>query len=162
MRLLIKQRKFSWSDTFDVYDEHGKKKYFVKGELISVGHKLHVFDNKGKEIGLIKQKLISMLPSFHIYINGEKVGHVQKKIGLFHPKFEVDYKKWDIDGDVMGWNYTVKNGRKKVAKITKELLRWGDTYVIKYDDPKDELMAMMLVIAIDAATCEEDEMKVER
>lgn len=162
MRLLIKQRVMTFADTYDIYDEHGKKKYLVKGELLSIGHKLHVYDAKGKEIGLIKQKFLAMLPSFHIYIHGEKVGHVQKKISLFRPKFEVDYKKWDVDGDVMAWNYSVKNGRKRVAKISKQVLRWGDTYVIDIEDPKDELMAMMLVIAIDAANCDEDDMKVER
>ena len=33
MKLLMKQRVFSWTDTYDVYDEAGNKKYFVKAEL---------------------------------------------------------------------------------------------------------------------------------
>lgn len=37
MRLLIKQRVFSWTDTFDIYDEAGNPKYFVKGEFFSLG-----------------------------------------------------------------------------------------------------------------------------
>ena len=47
MKLLIKQRVFSWTDTFDIYDEEGNAKYSVKGEFLSLGHKLHVYDNKG-------------------------------------------------------------------------------------------------------------------
>ena len=42
MQLLIKQRVFSWSDTYDIYDEQGNQKYFVKNEFISLGHRLHV------------------------------------------------------------------------------------------------------------------------
>lgn len=30
MQLLIEQRVFSWSDTYDIYDEQGNQKYFVK------------------------------------------------------------------------------------------------------------------------------------
>ena len=30
MRLLIKQRVFSWTDSYDVYDENENAKYFVK------------------------------------------------------------------------------------------------------------------------------------
>ena len=30
MRLLIKQRVFSWTDSYDVYDENENPKYFVK------------------------------------------------------------------------------------------------------------------------------------
>ena len=40
-----------------------------------------------------------------------------------------------------------------VIHITKEPLHWGDTYVIDFLDPKDELMGLMLVLAIDAANC---------
>ena len=39
MKLLIKQRVFSWTDTFDVYDQEGIPRYFVKGEFFSLGHK---------------------------------------------------------------------------------------------------------------------------
>ena len=44
MRLLIKQRVFSWSDTYDVYDEFENVRYFVKGEVFSLGHCLHVYN----------------------------------------------------------------------------------------------------------------------
>lgn len=29
MQLLIKQRVFSWSDTYDIYDEQGNQKYSI-------------------------------------------------------------------------------------------------------------------------------------
>ena len=34
MQLLIKQRVFSWTDTYDVYDEKEEPKYFVKAEFL--------------------------------------------------------------------------------------------------------------------------------
>ena len=34
MKLLIKQRVFSWTDTYDVYDEAGNPKYFVKANSL--------------------------------------------------------------------------------------------------------------------------------
>ena len=63
MKLLMKQRVFSWTDTYDVYDEAGNKKYFVKAELFRLGHQIHVFDVSGNEIGMIKQRLFTLLPS---------------------------------------------------------------------------------------------------
>ena len=59
MQLLIKQRVFSWTDTYDVYDEYGNVRYFVKAEFFSLGHRLHVFDAAGNEIGLVRQKLLT-------------------------------------------------------------------------------------------------------
>lgn len=162
MRLLIKQRIMTFRDAYDVYDENREKKYYVKGEMFSIGHKLHVYDNNRKEVGLVRQKFLTVTPSFHIYIHGEKVGHVQKKITLFHPKYTVDYKKWTVDGDLMEWNYTVKNGRRKIASVSKKLLHWGDTYVIDIENPHDELSVLMLAIAIDAANCEEEDVHVQK
>lgn len=37
MRLLIKQRVFSWTDSYDVYDENENPKYFVKAEFFLPG-----------------------------------------------------------------------------------------------------------------------------
>lgn len=37
--------------------------------------------------------------------------------------------------------------------ITKELFHWGDTYVIDFQNPEDEIPGLLLVIAIDAANC---------
>ena len=48
MRLLIKQRVFSWTDSYDVYDENENPKYFVKAEFFSLGHQLHVYGRKAK------------------------------------------------------------------------------------------------------------------
>jgi len=40
-----------------------------------------------------------------------------------------------------------------VVHISKKPFHWGDTYVIDILDPKDEIMALMLAIAINAANC---------
>lgn len=79
MKLLMKQRVFSWTDTYDVYDEAGNKKYFVKAELFRLGHQIHVFDVSGNEIGMIKQRLFTLLPSFDIIIGGREFGNIQKE-----------------------------------------------------------------------------------
>ena len=145
MRLLIKQRVFSWTDSYDVYDEEGKPKYFVKAEFLSLGHQLHVYDCNRQEIGVIHQKLLTFLPAFEIEVGGIVKGEIQKQFTLFCTKYEIDYNGWRVEGDFLGWDYDVYN--------SKQLLSWGDTYAIDINDPADELDGLMLVIAIDAANC---------
>lgn len=94
MKLLMKQRVFSWTDTYDVYDEAGNKKYFVKAELFRLGHQIHVFDVSGNEIGMIKQRLFTLLPSFDIVISGREFGNIQKEFTFFKPRYEIDYNGW--------------------------------------------------------------------
>ena len=153
MRLLIKQRVFSWSDTYDVYDEDGNAKYFVKAEFLSLGHRLHVYDQMDREVGLIKEKLLTFLPVFEIEVNGVQQGMIEQRFSLFKPKYEVDFNGWRVEGDFLGWDYDVYSGCSAVIHITKEWLHLGDTYVIDIPNPSDELMGLLLVIAIDAANC---------
>ena len=152
-KLLIKQRVFSWSDTYDVYDENENVKYFVKAEFLSLGHRLHVYDARQREVGLIKQKLMTLLPAFEIVTDGVVQGHIEKKFSVFKPKYEVDFKGWRVEGNFLGWEYHVYLGGNPVIHISKEVLRWGDTYVLDFANPSDELMGLLLVIAIDAANC---------
>ena len=49
MKLLFKQRLFSWFDSYDIYDEAGNTVYVVKGQS-SWGHKLVIYDAYGNEV----------------------------------------------------------------------------------------------------------------
>ena len=47
MKLLFRQKIFSWFDSYDIYDERGNTVFKVKGQP-SWGHKLNIFDEKGE------------------------------------------------------------------------------------------------------------------
>lgn len=153
MKLLIKQRVFSWTDSYDVYDESGNARYFVKAEFLAWGHQLHVYGSGGEELGVIRQRLFTLLPAFEIEIGGSVKGLIQKKWSFMKPRYEIDYNGWQVEGDFLGWNYDVCSGSSSVIHITKEPFQWGDTYVIDFSNPGDELEGLILVIAIDAANC---------
>ena len=157
MELLIKQRVFSWTDTYDIYDETGAVRYFVKAELFSLGHQIHVYDKiTGQEVGSIHQKLLTLMPQFEIVINGQLVGRISREFTFFRPKYRVDFRDWEVDGDFMGWDYTAHRGDYEVLSVSKKLLSWGDTYVMRYQNPADEIPGLLLVLAIDAVNCNDD------
>lgn len=154
MKLMIKQRIFSWTDSYDVYDETGDARYEVKAEFFSFGHQIHVYDKcTGQEVGSIHQKLLTLLPQFEIVIDGHVCGTIRKEFTLLRPRYRVDYRGWNIEGDFMGWDYRVKSGSMEIMSITKELFNWSDTYVLNYSNPANEMPGLLLVIAIDAANC---------
>lgn len=154
MRLLIKQRVFSWSDTYDVYDQYDEARYFVKAEMFSFGHQIHVYDKRtGREVGSIHQKLLAFLPQFEIVIDGIPVGAIRKEFSFFTPRYHVDFCDWEVEGDFLGWDYQAYQGEKQVLAVSKELFHWGDTYVLEYSNASDEIPGLLLTIAIDAANC---------
>ena len=149
MKLLFKQRMFSWFDSYDIYDENGDTIFIVKGEL-SWGHLLRIYDINGNDVGYIQEKILTWLPKFEMYIGNKYAGCISKEFSLFTPKFHIDYNGWQIDGDWLEWDYSILNSfGRDIAHVTKEL-DWTDTYVIDILDPQDTLCALMLVLAIDA------------
>ena len=154
MQLMIKQRVFSWSDTYDVFDESGEARYFVKAEIFSFGHQIHVFDKRtGAEVGSIHQQLFTFMPKFEIVIGGRSVGTISREFTFFHPRYHVDFRGWDVEGDLLGWDYSVCRGSREVMTVSRELFHWGDTYMLRYADPADEIPGLLLVIALDAVNC---------
>lgn len=158
MKLLIKQRVFSWSDTYDVYDEWEQPRYFVKAEFLSLGHQIHVVDEyTGREVGSIHEKFFTFLPQFDLVLGGMDMGYIRKEFSLFHPRYSLNLNGWQVQGDVFGWDYDVLDaGGFYVMHITKELFRWGDTYVLDIPDERNALLCLLIAIAIDAANCDKD------
>ena len=153
MKLLFKQRFFSWFDSYDIYDESGRTLYTVKGQL-AWGHRLKVYDAHGREVGTVRERIITLLPKFEVYLGDQYVGCISKEFSLFKPRYNIDFNGWHIKGDFFEWDYTIVNASGyTVATISKQLLRWTDTYVIDVVNPADALCALMFVIAIDAEKC---------
>ena len=156
MKLLFKQRFFSWFDSYDVYDEAGNTVFTVKGEL-SWGHLLRIYDALGGEVGYIKEKVFSWFPQFQMYLGDSYIGSIHKEFSFFKPKFNIDCNGWHIDGDWFEWDYRIMNSSgEQIATVSKEIWNWTDTYVIDVNDREDALCALMLVLAIDAEKCSRD------
>lgn len=156
MRLLFKQRLFSWFDSYDIYDEAGNTIYTVKGQL-AWGHCLKIFDAYGNEIGTLRERILTLLPKFEIYIGDQYMGCITKEFTFFKPRFNIDYSGWQIEGNFLEWDYNVSDSCGIcVAKVSKQLFNWTDTYVIDVVNSRDALGVLMLVLAVDAEKCSND------
>lgn len=153
MKLLFKERMFTWFDSYDIYDEQGNTVFVVKGEL-SWGHCLRIYDAHGNELGSLQEKIFTFLPKFEMYMGDNYVGCISKEFTFFVPAFDIDYNGWHVDGDFFEWDYQIMNqSGQRVADVSKELFNWTDTYTITVDNPQDALSALMVVLAIDAEKC---------
>ena len=156
MKLLFKERLFSWLGSYDIYGEDGTTIYTVRGKL-AWGHCFKVFDAMGREVGMIKERVMSWMPRFEISIEGRVVGEIRKAFTFFKPKFTIDYMDWQVEGSFTEWNYRIYNSSTLlIATVKKEIFNWTDTYTIDISDPSDSLAALMLVLAIDAEKCSRD------
>ena len=84
MKLLFKQRFFSWFDSYDIYNEQGETVYTVEGQL-AWGHLLKIYDAAGNELGTVKQRVFTFLPKFELYEGESYLGCVEREFSPFHP-----------------------------------------------------------------------------
>ncbi len=149
MKLYLQQKIFSFTTQFSIKDETGNDKYFVKGELISLGKKLHLLNSGNQEIALIQQQFISFLPKFKVLINNSEVAEIVKEFTVFKPKYRVNGLNWTIDGDFFGHDYQILSDGKALVSIHKKWMSWGDSYEVDIVPGTDEVMALAVVLAID-------------
>ena len=157
MKMLFKQRMFSWFDSYDIYDEWGDVLFTVKGEL-AWGHLLRIYDKFGNPIGCVKQRVLTFLPKFELYENDKYLGCIYKELSFFRPRFTVDFCGWQVNGNLFEWEYSITDALgSSVALVSKEIWNWTDTYSIDVKDSTDALYALMLVLAIDAEKCSRED-----
>ena len=72
MKLLFKQRVFSWLDSYDIYNEYDETAFTVEGRL-SWGHRLVIYDRTGNEVGEIREEILTFLPKFRMFIHGQEI-----------------------------------------------------------------------------------------
>ena len=153
MKLLFKQRFFSWFDSYDIFDESGGTVYTVEGKL-SWGHKLHILNRRGEHIATVKQVVLTFLPKFELYAGGRLLGSIKRKISLLKPQYEIDFNGWNVSGNFFEWDYNIiDSAGRTVATVSKELFHLTDTYTIETVKDGDALYALMVTLAIDAEKC---------
>lgn len=153
MKLLFKQRFFSWLDSYDIYYEDGSVAYTVEGQL-AWGHKLVICGPDGRELGMVREEVLTFLPRFALYLGEQEIGEVRREWSFLRPSYALDCMGWQIEGDFLQWDYTVTDSQGAlVATISKELFHWTDTYVLDVAEEKNALYVLMIALAIDAAQC---------
>ena len=149
MKLYIKQKVFSWSDKFTVKDEMGNDRYLVEGEIFSFGKKLHVYDLQGREVAFIKQELWSWMPTYYVFCGDRQVAQIKKEFTFFFPKYTIEGLGWEINGSFMAHDYEITQNGFPIVSIRKEWMTWGDSYELNISNPRDEIVALAVVLTID-------------
>ena len=150
MNLYLKQHVFTFGDQFTVYDKNGNPRFLVEGEVFSFGKKLRITDLAGIELIYIEQKVFSFLPKYYIYRNGQEIAEVIKEFSFFSENYTINGLGWYVSGDIFDHDYSIEDGTKTVATISKEWFTWGDTYAISIDDSIEPILALAVVLVIDA------------
>ena len=149
MKLYMKEKVFSWNERFTIKDENGWDKYFVEGEFLSLGKKLHLLNINGEEVAFIQQRLLTLMPRFSVSVAGREIAEIRKEFTFFFQRYIIDGLGWEVDGSVWEHRYEIRKNGRLIVRIDKERVTCGASYVLEIADPADEILALAVVLTID-------------
>ena len=122
----------------------------MQGEVFTFGRKLHLMSCRGEEVAFVRQKVFSFPPRYTVFQNGRPVADVLRCFGLMRRSYEIQGPGWTAEGDFFAHEFMITNGVFEIARVYREWFTWGDAYVIDVDPTVDEVLALALVLVIDA------------
>lgn len=151
MKYLIRQKVFSFRDSFTIKNEFNEDCFRVYGKVLSFGNKLYLTDLQGTELYYIEQRLFRFLPEYTIYQNGTPVAQIKKNFTLFRPSFNITsvFGDFNIDGNFFAYDFSIFKNGSPVAIISKKWFSFSDTYGVSVDDNEDAAFILALVIVLD-------------
>ena len=85
--------------------------------------------------------------------NGDQIATVKKAlIAPLRDRWAVKVKNGsdlDVQGNILDHEYTIKDGRKKVAEVSKKWLSLTDTYGVEIDPGQNDILILAVAVAID-------------
>ena len=147
MTLYLQEELFSL-DHFGIWDEDGNVKYQVERELFQFGRKLVVVDMQGREVCFVQHIPFSIPCAYELAVPGGSV-RLDRYFSFFTQQYTIDELGWKVAGSFMSLDFEIMQGDRRVAYIEKAFPAFYDRYRLEIEDPKDELTALCVVLAID-------------
>jgi len=153
MKLYVKQTSTPLKEEFSVINSKEENRYFVEGESVSFGRKLHIYDNDKKEAACIRQKFLSIQPRFHVFQGGKIVMEVSQKFTLIKHKYEIDGSGWTISGDLESHDYTIACSYGKVVGVSVSEFAGGEFLTLDLSNTVNEVMIVRALATVLAINC---------
>ena len=152
MNYQLKQRAWSWTDTYDINSSNGNLAYQVVGKYFSWGDSLTLRDSSGNQVATIEQRLMSLMPTYELYRDESLFAEIRKKFTWFKAEFELDIpgpNDYTIQGSFWDYEYRFHRRGKTVARVSKEFWAWSNTYGVEIVEGEDDVSILATMVVID-------------
>jgi len=150
----MREKMVSFGDDYWIQNEHGQKAFKVDGKALRVRSTLNFEDAHGKKIYQIQEKKLRVKDSMEVEdAQGNRVAIVKKAIiSPIRDRFSVSIKggpDLDVKGNIVDHQYTIGEGRDKVAEASKKWFRVRDSYGVEVETGQDDLLILAVTVCID-------------
>ncbi len=153
-RYQMREKMVSFGDDFWIENAQGQKVFKVDGKALRVRSTLNFEDAHGQVLYKIQERKARVKDSMEVEdAHGKRVAMVKKDlITPVRDKFTVNIKDGrdlDVKGNIVDHQYTIGEGRDKVAEVSKKWFRVRDSYGVEVDPGQDDLLILAVTVCID-------------
>ena len=160
-RYKIRQKLISIGDDFWIENARGQKVFKVDGKALRLRKTLEFEDAKGKKLAQIKERILAIKDTMVIEdAHGRDIATVkQALIAPLRDRWNVNVKggpDLDVQGNILDLEYDIRQGRKKVAEVSKKWFTLTDTYGVEIAEGQNDILILAIAIAIDMMVHDEE------
>jgi uncharacterized protein YxjI len=153
-RYVMRERMIAIGDDFWIENAQGERAFEVDGKALRIRNTLLFKDRHGEVLCKIQERMLRIKDSMEVKgPNGERLAIVKKAlISPLRDRFIVKVMNGpdlDVKGNILDHEYTIGEGRDKVAEVSKNWFRIRDSYGVQVDSSQDDVIILAVAVCID-------------
>jgi uncharacterized protein YxjI len=153
-RYQMRQKLVAFGDDFYIENEAGQRVFKVDGKVLRVRDTLIFKDMQGNKLCQIQEQLLRIKDTIEIEgPDGKRLALVKKAlITPLRDRWTVKIKDGpdlDVQGNILDHEYEIKEGRRKVAQVSKKWFRVRDTYGVEVAPDQEDVLILAVTVALD-------------
>jgi uncharacterized protein YxjI len=153
----MREKLASIGDDFWIENNRSEKIYKVDGKALRVRKTMIFEDRSGREMAKIQERMLHIKDSMEVEDpSGHQIAMVKKDlITPVRDRWTVKIKggpDLEVKGNILDHEYTIGEGRDKVAEVSKKWFRVRDTYGVEIEPGQDDVLILAVTACIDQMT----------
>jgi uncharacterized protein YxjI len=153
-RYQMRQKLVAFGDDFWIQDGDGRRAFKVDGKMLRVRDTLFFEDLQGNTLCKIQERLVRVKDTKIIEgPNDETLATVKKAlITPIRNRFTVkigDGPDLEVQGNILSLEYTIGDGDRKIAEVSRKWFRVADTYGVQIEPSQNDIVILAVTVAID-------------
>ena len=150
----MRQKLVAFGDDFYIKNEAGQNVFKVDGKVLRVRDKLVFKDMQGNKVCQLQERMVTIKDTMAIEDGqGNEVARVKKAlITPLRDRWTIKFRKGpdlDVQGNILDHEYEIKEGRRKVAQVSKRWFRVRDTYGVEIAPDQEDVIILAVTVALD-------------
>ena len=153
-RYQMRQKLISIGDDYWIENEERQRVFKVDGKALRVRSTLVFEDPQGHELCKIQERMLRVKDTMEIEDpSGHNAATVKKAlINPLRDRFSVKVANGpdlEVQGNLLDHEYTIGEGRNKVAEISKRWFRVADSYGVDIEPGQNDVVILAVTAAVD-------------